>query len=144
MILSFIRAFRHDEHVLVFNNLVPTWITAELRSHGNVRGHQIEGRDFAGLVDEHRPDVVFFHWYPPMSCDDFLSLPKEVLRRSIVYNHWYTDVPYIDEVNEFWFLSPTSMVESGRGIPPDKSRVLLNPVRGDSSRSSGAPSRSRS
>ena len=64
VLLSFVRAFPNDQHLLIYNRFVPSWASAGLRACGNVRGRAIAGRDFASHVAEFRPDVLFFHWYP--------------------------------------------------------------------------------
>jgi glycosyltransferase involved in cell wall biosynthesis len=113
----------------VFNNFAPSWVSEELQSQPNVMGHRINDRNFADVVSDHRPDVIFWHWYPPMSAEDMAGLPAVVLRRSILYNHWYTELPYVEGMREFWFVTPTSLAETGRRIPPEKTRIVLNPVR---------------
>ena len=130
-ILSFVRAFPEDRHFLVFNRFEPSWVSKELRARQNVSGFQIEGRDFGKLAAEHRPDVLFWHWYPPMSTEDFGTIPTDLRRRSIFYNHWFTEVPYVEDLREYWFVTPTSLAETGRCIPPSRARLLLNPVRAE-------------
>jgi glycosyltransferase involved in cell wall biosynthesis len=129
VLLSFVRAFSEDRHVLVFNNVVPSWVSAELQSLQNVRGIQIKGRDIGALLAEHRPDVIFWHWYPPMSIEDMAHLPADVLSRSVLYNHWFTELPYLEQLREYWFCGLTSLAETGRRVPAEKVRILLNPVR---------------
>ena len=129
VILSFVRAFPDDRHLLVFNRYSATAVSEELRSLSNVSGRGIEGQDFARHVADFRPDVLFFHWYPPMSAVDFAGLPRETLNRGILFNHWFSEIPYVAELREYWFPSPTSLAQAGGGIPREKTRVLLNPVR---------------
>ena len=81
------RAFPDDRHLLVFNRYSATAVSEELRSLSNVSGRGIEGQDFARHVADFRPDVLFFHWYPPMSAVDFAGLPRETLNRGILFNH---------------------------------------------------------
>lgn len=131
VILSFVRAFPEDHHLLVFNSHTPSWVSTELQSLKNVSGVQIEGRDFGHVVREHRPDVFFWHWYPPMSMDDIAGVPVNSLHRSILYNHWFTEVPLIEGLREYWFITPTSLAETGHKIPPEQTRILLNPVRAE-------------
>ncbi len=131
VILSFVRAFADDEHLLIFNRFSRSWVSEELHSLRNVGGRRIEGQDFARHVAEFRPDVLFFYWYPPMSVADFAGLPPEILNRSILYNQWYTELPYVAGLREFWFASPTCLAETGRCIPREKTRALLNPVRAE-------------
>ena len=117
VILSFVRAFPDDRHLLVFNRYSATAVSEELRSLSNVSGRGIEGQDFAHYVTEFRPDVLFFHWYPPMSAVDFAGLPRETLNRGILFNHWFSEIPYVAELREYWFPSPTSLAEAGGGHP---------------------------
>jgi glycosyltransferase involved in cell wall biosynthesis len=131
VMLSFIRAFPEDRHILVFNKYEQSWLSKELQSLPHVVGIQIKGRDFTRIVVEQDPDLLFWHWYPPMSIDDFSELSESVLKRSILYNHWFTEVPDIDKLRAFWFVTPTSLAESGRCIPPEKACVVLNPVRAE-------------
>jgi glycosyltransferase involved in cell wall biosynthesis len=131
VLLSFVRAFPEDRHILVFNNYAATWVSAELESRANVRGIRVDGRDIGGIVASHRPDVILWHWYPPMSAEDMLGLPADVLQRSILYNHWYTELPFVPEIREYWFMTKTSLAETGCRIPPEMTRQVLNPVRAE-------------
>ena len=77
------------------------------------------------------PTCFFFYRYPPMSIADFAGMPPDVLNRSILYNQWFTELPYVAGLREYWFASPTCLLETGRCVPREKSRVVLNPVRAE-------------
>ena len=115
-------------------NCCSRWIArAELKSGRNVCGFQISGRDCAGIISEHRPDVIFWHWYPPMSLDDLAGLPADVLRRSILYNQWFAELPDVPELGEYWFASPMSLAETGRHVPREKCACCSIRCEGNSS-----------
>lgn len=126
VVLNTIKALRNDEHYLLFSRSSDNWIRAELSQLPNVHLVQVglgaEAR--IGAVDA---ELYCFHYYPPMNEIDFRDLPSRVLKRAIIINHWYTELPFIDGL-KYVFLSEESRKRSGANVPARFSRVLLNPV----------------
>jgi glycosyltransferase involved in cell wall biosynthesis len=126
VVLNTVKALPDAEHLLLFSRSTDNWIRSELSQLPNVRMKQIEPRESRnlGAIDA---DLFCFHFYPPMGEVDFRDLPSKVLKRSILVNHWYKELPFIGGLR-YIFLSEESRQRTGASIPKRFSRVLINPV----------------
>jgi glycosyltransferase involved in cell wall biosynthesis len=128
VILNFVRAFSQCRHVLVFDRYTDTWVARELKQLSNVTLLSGEGGQTPRLLRREAPDVVIFHCYPPMSLDDLRAIPASFASRSVVYNHWYTPVPYVDSIRGYCFPSAYSSRTSGAAVPRARKTTIVNPV----------------
>jgi glycosyltransferase involved in cell wall biosynthesis len=133
-------AFPEHEHLLVFNNYRQSWLSAKLASQPNVRLTQVQGTSVSALIRQHSPDVLFFHCYPPMGPADFEDLSIEVRSRSVIYSHWFRDVPLVDGVARYCFPSAFAAA-SGPKIPEAMKVTIVNPVSDDFFKVSRYPGR---
>ena len=93
VVATIVEAFPEHEHVLVFNRVRETWLSAKLRAAatraagaGGDAGHSASSGCAA-------PDLLLYHYYPPMTAEDFADLSGSQLARTVVYSHWFRDVP---------------------------------------------------
>jgi glycosyltransferase involved in cell wall biosynthesis len=128
VILNMARALPQHEHVLVFTHFRPTWLAAELGRLGQVTLVPLAGQSLRSVLRRESPDVVLFHYYPPMSQADLTDIPDSVGSRAAVYNHWYTPVPHVPSIPRYCFPSPSSARLSGDAVPATKQIVITNPV----------------
>lgn len=124
--LNIARALPQHHHVLLFDNYQPSWVAAELRQRRNVTLLSAPNRKRALTMES--PDILLYHFYPPMSVHDFTDLPSSLASRTFVYNHWHTPVPHIPRVEKYCFPSPSSARLSGKAIPKPQQTVIINPV----------------
>jgi glycosyltransferase involved in cell wall biosynthesis len=120
-------AFPQHQHVLVFNNYRPTWLSAHLQQQSHAKLVQISDRQIGGLIARESPDIIFFHYYPPMTAHDLADLPADARQRTIIYSHWFQNIPCVEGIRRYCFPSPFG-ARAGLGIPEAKKLVVLNPV----------------
>jgi glycosyltransferase involved in cell wall biosynthesis len=128
VVLNIVRALPEHQHVLVFNNYSPTWVAAALQHSPGVTLVRIDGRDFRRIFRHESPDVVLFHYYPPMGIEDLTELTAAMAARAAVYNHWGELVPYVPSIGRYCFPSPSSSKTSGFAVPRRYKTTILNPV----------------
>lgn len=123
-----VRALPQHTHVLVFNTFRETWLTAQLLASPQVSLVQIEGSRLRDTLVRESPDVVLFHYYPPMGADDIHELPSSMQPTAAIYNHWYHVTPFFPAIRSYCFPSPWSYRSSGRDVPEGCKTMILNPV----------------
>jgi glycosyltransferase involved in cell wall biosynthesis len=128
VVLRMARALPQHQHVLLFNHFRPTWVAAELARLDHVTLVPLGRRQVRSVLTRESPDIVLYHYYPPMSVHDFADLPAAFASRTAIYNHWYTPVPHVAEVQRYCFPSRSSARLSGKAVPKRKQVVITNPV----------------
>ena len=127
-IRNLVDAFPEHRHILVTNRLRRSYVTDYLRTRPNVALHVVKGGEFRSILDKTKPDVLFFHYFPPMSAREFRDIPAELRKRSLLYNHWFKLVPRIPELAGYIFVSPDSYAFTGAHLSPAECLVTYNPV----------------
>jgi glycosyltransferase involved in cell wall biosynthesis len=128
VVFNLARALPAHQHLLLFNNFRPTWLAAELHRLVNVTLLPLGRRQVRRVLTRESPDVVLFHYYPPMSQVELADLPASIASRAALYNHWHAPVPHIPEIQRYCFPSRSSARLSGTAIPRRKQVVITNPV----------------
>lgn len=127
VVLNTIKALPNHAHMVLFSRSSKNWIRDELAQLSNVTLTQVSEGQECESVCAMDADLYCFHYYPPMSESDFRDLAPKVLARSLLLNHWYEEVPFIEGLG-YIFLSDESRMRTGANIPSCRARVLLNPV----------------
>ena len=128
VVLNMVRALPEHKHVIVFTNHSATWVASELERTNGVSLVDVECRDPRQVFSSESPDVLLFHYYPPMSREDLAELPLGIAERAAVYNHWYTEVPYLPPIQRYCFPAPSSTRTSGIEVPEQYRTTIINPV----------------
>jgi glycosyltransferase involved in cell wall biosynthesis len=124
---TIVQAFPEHQHVLVFNRFRETWLSAQLKAAANARLVQVQTRGIRQIVDAEAPDVLVYHYYPPMTAEDFADLSADQLARTLIYSHWFRDVPRVAGVKGYVFPSLFG-ARVGEGIEKHQKSVILNPI----------------
>ena len=128
-VLNMVTALPDWTHVLAFNRARATWLSDALQRQPNVRLVQTKTEDVPGLIEQHAPDAVILHWYPPMSVGDVADLPPSVLERTVLYNQWFRPIPYLSGLKRVVFVTPWLEQTFGSAYPQEMRSVVINPVR---------------
>jgi glycosyltransferase involved in cell wall biosynthesis len=127
VVLNTIKATPEFQHTVLFSRYSPSWIARELECQSNAKLIRIENSEVKSFLFQSDAKRFFFHYYPPMSENDFRDLPNSILSKSFLVNHWHSPLPKLDVIR-YVFLSAESRRTTGNAIPCAQSLQIMNPV----------------
>jgi glycosyltransferase involved in cell wall biosynthesis len=128
VMLNFIDAYPELHHIVAYSRFYETWLSKRLEGYSNVEFLATSRTEFARQIELFDPNVIVCHYYPPMRAEDIYLLPERLRARVILYHHFGTPVPVINDIRCYCFVSERSKELAGADIPDARSFVVLNPV----------------
>jgi len=131
VVLNIIKALPKSwNHTLIFNNYWDTWVSKTLKEMKHVSLVQVKNNEeFIETINKRAPELILFHWYPPMKEGDLLIVENaNYSPYLIVYSHWTQEIPPVRNAHKFVFVSNYCKEKYGTQIEDSRKITLYNPV----------------